>query len=622
MRVRVFGPEGDPLISCTHASAPFADPAAALLANVLAPRRRCVQVQHVLPTVLLSPRRPGSQKATFFDGTVTSPVRVAGLGTRTDFGTRRAAARTPGPGQPATAGPQATTGPAAAPTSASPASGQETHAPAPDAALPDEESIAAETPREEAIQSELEAGVEAHHLKDGRLGLDAMQDVSNPSRMEAPGEGAGSDVLGSAGGLLGRAGGAIWGKFSQWHSGSSTEAGEAAGAADTTAVGGIAKLRRGRSGILFAADGGAGMPGNADKDLDEEAQSCLETVDEDHAAEKKKLRELLEGPSEDTVVAGGSGGKQATSGGKQRLAAAASKATSPTDARATQEGEEVAMPRSEEELERAFSARRAQCLAKKGEVRMEKAVAAEEVDLKAEEPTRAAEMEGNAADAQAALNDRTAESMEERKEEAAEVEAEREAALDKKPVRPSDIWDFVVHHQMERARRAAVVADAALIEAQKQQVAARHYKEQALMFEARAMRGLRDLDLTRKQAVQVAPGTMPYPLTPDQTLLYLPPDGSLGAPRMPPGWELPPTPMVKLGTEPEAFRVNFAGVVPDVAAVLPLALATGGDDAVVEDFIPKDGCGSALHQVQSPFLAPPFGVPDRLQRRLVGRHGI
>jgi hypothetical protein len=139
---------------------------------------------------------------------------------------------------------------------------------------------------------------------------------------------------------------------------------------------------------------------------------------------------------------------------------------------------------------------------------------------------------------------------------------------DPPPVSVADLWKYTSYKNMQRAKEAAVISDNALLEAQKQQEAARYHSQQALMYEAAALRSLRHggKDSSRTAHIPHKLKINEYPVPPDthwssQNLLAQP------------GWETPGAAQVPMhGPLPmNAFRISTADI---AQASVPWCVAT------------------------------------------------
>merc|ERR1712194_799004 len=129
------------------------------------------------------------------------------------------------------------------------------------------------------------------------------------------------------------------------------------------------------------------------------------------------------------------------------------------------------------------------------------------------------------------------------------------AVWDKRKPKPavmvSDLHKWVADVNMRRAKEAAIISDNALLEARKQQQAARYHSQQALLYEAAALRALRH----GGKGPSIEP---PAPLKINE--YPAPPDAYFSSPTLPspPGWEAPGATEAPLhGSSPmNAFRIS------------------------------------------------------------------
>mmetsp|Transcript_48436 Transcript_48436/g.149642 ORF Transcript_48436/g.149642 Transcript_48436/m.149642 type:complete len:327 (+) Transcript_48436:84-1064(+) len=136
-------------------------------------------------------------------------------------------------------------------------------------------------------------------------------------------------------------------------------------------------------------------------------------------------------------------------------------------------------------------------------------------------------------------------------------------------VRVSDLWKWVSNVQMRRAKKAALIADSAVQEAWKQQRLARYYSHEALVAEAAAIRAL---PRSPEQEQEVGPepqnGVYHYSVPPEMKKFY-------ERQKMPPGLELPPTPLVNPPDDKMVFRVTSRDAAPALLPLPPRELREG-----------------------------------------------
>uniref|UniRef100_A0A7S4QXJ0 Uncharacterized protein n=1 Tax=Alexandrium monilatum TaxID=311494 RepID=A0A7S4QXJ0_9DINO len=132
------------------------------------------------------------------------------------------------------------------------------------------------------------------------------------------------------------------------------------------------------------------------------------------------------------------------------------------------------------------------------------------------------------------------------------------------PVRISDLWKWVSNIQMRRARQAANIADHAVQEAWKQQRLARYYSHEALKAEAAAIRAIPKPESLEADAPS-KPGFFRYSVPPELKKFY-------ETQKVPPGWELPPAPLVDPKQDKMMLRVTSDSV-PAFALAPPRELS-------------------------------------------------
>lgn len=121
------------------------------------------------------------------------------------------------------------------------------------------------------------------------------------------------------------------------------------------------------------------------------------------------------------------------------------------------------------------------------------------------------------------------------------------------PIGLADMWKFVAHRNMIRAKEASIICDNALLEVHKQQAAAKYHSQQALMYEAAALRSLRHGGKAAGRSVEP-------PLKLKINEYPVPPDAQWSSSNLssPPGWEAPGAAQVPLyGPSPmNSFRIS------------------------------------------------------------------
>lgn len=122
---------------------------------------------------------------------------------------------------------------------------------------------------------------------------------------------------------------------------------------------------------------------------------------------------------------------------------------------------------------------------------------------------------------------------------------------ERKVLNVATLYKFQANFEQERARRAALIADSAVLEARRQQRLARYWSREAMKAEAAAYRALPSPPASE-------PALGKYTLTPEQL-------AATGRLRVPPGWELPIAPLVG-PADGGVIRVYSACCLPAAAA--------------------------------------------------------
>eukprot|EP00747_Dinoflagellata_sp_TGD_P220390 gnl/TRDRNA2_/TRDRNA2_92389_c0_seq1.p1 gnl/TRDRNA2_/TRDRNA2_92389_c0~~gnl/TRDRNA2_/TRDRNA2_92389_c0_seq1.p1 ORF type:complete len:217 (+),score=36.87 gnl/TRDRNA2_/TRDRNA2_92389_c0_seq1:86-652(+) len=158
------------------------------------------------------------------------------------------------------------------------------------------------------------------------------------------------------------------------------------------------------------------------------------------------------------------------------------------------------------------------------------------------------------------------------------------------------MWRYISHVQLERAKKAALVADNAVLEAERQQAAARYHSRQALAAEAQTMRALRSAagptsnpgassssaglsDARGAHALPVAPDLEPRAAALGAAVKYPVPPSALELARTlqgPSGLELPQVQLVDPGSNLNKMAIRAASALPPLVltACLPVQSAS------------------------------------------------